>query len=128
MEVDAQRAARPAQATRQPMTGTLETERSRASGWRSAIWAGIVAGAVFMILEMLLVQLLGLGSMWAPPRMIATIVMGRDVLPPPDTFDARVVGAASASRLLHLGATGPAYFLCENPSPTRLPIIHRCEL
>lgn len=58
--------------------------------WKAAIWAGIIAGLVFMILEMLLVQLVGEGSMWGPPRMMAAIVMGREVLPPPATFDAGV--------------------------------------
>ena len=58
--------------------------------WKAAIWAGIIAGLVFMVLEMLLVQLVGEGNMWGPPRMIAAIVMGREVLPPPATFDAGV--------------------------------------
>lgn len=54
--------------------------------WRSAIWSGIIAGAVFMMLEMLLVPVFLGGSPWGPPRMIAAIGMGRGVLPPPDTF------------------------------------------
>jgi hypothetical protein len=44
-----------------------------------------------MILEMLLVQFLGEGNMWGPPRMIAAILMGRTVLPPPATFDAVIL-------------------------------------
>ena len=59
--------------------------------WKAAIWAGIIAGLVFMVLEMLLVQLVGEGNMWGPPRMMAAIVMGREVLPPPATFDAGVL-------------------------------------
>ena len=58
---------------------------------KAAVWAGITAGLVFMVLEMLLVQLVGVGSMWGPPRMMAAIVMGREVLPPPATFDAGVL-------------------------------------
>jgi uncharacterized membrane protein YagU involved in acid resistance len=54
--------------------------------WRSAILSGIIAGAVFMMLEMLLVPVFVGGSPWGPPRMIAAIGMGRGVLPPPDTF------------------------------------------
>src|ERR671919_321634 len=62
--------------------------------WSAAIWAGIIAGAVFMVVEMLLVQMaLGM-SMWGPPRMIAAIVMGKGVLPPPETFDATIVMVA----------------------------------
>lgn len=54
---------------------------------RAAVWAGIIAGAVFMMLEMALVATLGGGSPWGPPRMIAAMVLGSDVLPPPATFD-----------------------------------------
>ena len=62
--------------------------------WSAAVWAGIIAGAVFMVVEMLLVQMaLGM-SMWGPPRMIAAIVMGKGVLPPPETFDATIVMVA----------------------------------
>ncbi|MGF1623983.1 MAG: hypothetical protein ACFCVH_03795 [Alphaproteobacteria bacterium] len=70
------------------MTSTLDSgHQTRTLDWRAAIWAGIAAGVVFMMLEMLLVQFVGPGSMWGPPRMIAAIVMGQGVLPPPETFD-----------------------------------------
>ena len=55
--------------------------------WKAALWAGLMAGAVFVILEMLLVGTVGGDSPWAPPRMIAAIAMGPGVLPPPATFD-----------------------------------------
>lgn len=64
------------------MTGKLD--------FKAALWAGIVAGIVFMVLEMLLVATLGGGSPWGPPRMIGAIALGRDVLPPPASFDAGV--------------------------------------
>lgn len=54
--------------------------------WKAVVWAGIIAAAVFMMLEMALVATVGGGSPWGPPRMIAAMVMGRDVLPPPATF------------------------------------------
>ncbi|WP_296911674.1 hypothetical protein [Polaromonas sp.] len=54
--------------------------------WSSAIWSGIIAGAVFMMLEMVMVPLFVGGSPWGPPRMIAAIGMGRGVLAPPDSF------------------------------------------
>ena len=61
---------------------------------KAAIWAGIIAGVVFMMLEMVLVATVGGGSPWGPPRMIAAIGMGRDVLPPPATFDLGVMMVA----------------------------------
>lgn len=53
-----------------------------------AVVAGLVAGVVFMIAEMVLVGTIGGGS---PPRMIAAIAMGKDVLPPPASFDLGVI-------------------------------------
>ena len=63
---------------------------------KAAIWAGIIAGVVFMMLEMVLVATVGGGSPWGPPRMIAAIGMGKDVLPPPATFDLGVMMVAMA--------------------------------
>ncbi|MBA3667330.1 MAG: hypothetical protein H0W65_06375 [Sphingomonas sp.] len=53
----------------------------------AAAKAGIIAGIVFMTLEMVLVATVGGESPWGPPRMIAAIAMGKGVLPPPATFD-----------------------------------------
>ncbi len=58
---------------------------------KSAITAGLIAGIVFVMLEMLLVATVGGGSPWGPPRMIAAIAMGKDVLPPPASFDLTIM-------------------------------------
>lgn len=62
--------------------------------WRAAVWAGIIAGLVFLVAEMLLVMIFMGESPWAPPRMIAAIILGKGVLPPPATFDTGIVMAA----------------------------------
>jgi uncharacterized membrane protein YagU involved in acid resistance len=62
--------------------------------WPAAIYSGLIAGAIFMMLEMIMVPLFLGGSAWGPPRMIAAIVMGREVLPPPATFDFAIVMVA----------------------------------
>lgn len=54
--------------------------------WKAAVLAGLISGIVFMMLEMILVPVFGGGSPWGPPRMIAAIGMGQEVLPPPATF------------------------------------------
>lgn len=54
---------------------------------KAAIWSGIIAGLVFVMAEMILIATVAGGSPWGPPRMMAAIVMGTDVLPPPATFD-----------------------------------------
>lgn len=69
---------------------------SRGVSYKAAIWAGLVAGAVFMVLEMIMVPMFGGGSPWGPPRMIAAIAMGPDVLPPPATFDLTILMVAMA--------------------------------
>ena len=61
---------------------------------RAAAVAGIIAGAVFLMLEMLLVTLVDGMSPWGPPRMMAAIVMGEGVLPPPASFDLPIMAAA----------------------------------
>ncbi len=73
------------------MTNTLS--------WKAAIIAGLVAGIVFMMLEMVLVGTIGGQSPWGPPRMKAAMVMGKDVLPPPATFDA---GIMMVAMMIHL--------------------------
>lgn len=55
--------------------------------WNAAIKAGVIAGLVFLILELVLVSTVGGESPWAPVRMIGAIALGEDVLPPPATFD-----------------------------------------
>lgn len=71
---------------------------NRTFDWSAAVWAGVIAGAVFMILEMLMVPIFLAGSPWAPPRMIAAIIMGQGVLPPPATFN---LGIFIAAMIVH---------------------------
>jgi len=54
--------------------------------WSAAVWAGLISGLIFLALNMLLTWNL-LGTPWIIFRMIASVVMGSDVLPPPATFD-----------------------------------------
>ena len=67
---------------------------------KAALWAAIIAGIVFMMLEMIMVPVFMGGSPWGPPRMIAAIGMGKGVLPPPATFDA---GIMTVAMLIHFG-------------------------
>lgn len=61
---------------------------------KSAIGAGLIAGLVFLILEMALVSIVAGESPWGPLRMIAAIALGEAVLPPPATFDGGIVAVA----------------------------------
>jgi hypothetical protein len=70
--------------------------RSNRIDWKAATWAGIIAGFVFLVLEMVMVTVFGGGSPWGPPRMMAAIVLGKGVLPPPATFAPAVLAVAMA--------------------------------
>lgn len=65
---------------------------SRAGGFQpgAAFWAGIIGGVVALALEMLLVWALQLGSVWAPMRRLAGVVLGPEAMRPAGVFDARV--------------------------------------
>jgi uncharacterized membrane protein YagU involved in acid resistance len=70
------------------------TARARVQ-WASAVIAGLVAGVFYLLWVMILMPTVGdAPSPWAPARMIAAIVLGPEVLPPPATFDAAIVGSA----------------------------------
>jgi len=69
-------------------------EMHQGTDWKAAAWAGLIAGIVFMIAEMLMVMAFEGQSPWAPPRMIAAMVLGQGVLPPPADFDLKIVMAA----------------------------------
>jgi uncharacterized membrane protein YagU involved in acid resistance len=64
-----------------------QTYRENKTDWSAAVGAGIIAGIVFMMAEMLMVWAFLGQSPWGPPRMIAAMALGNEVLPPPATFD-----------------------------------------
>lgn len=67
--------------------------------WKAAIWSGVIAGLVFLMLEMLLVWVVLGMSPWAPPRMMAAMVLGKGILPPPADFSFQAVMTAM---MIHL--------------------------
>jgi len=60
----------------------METTTRTWISWRPAILSGLIAGLVFLILEMVMVPLFLGVSPWALVRMIGAIVLGQGVLPP----------------------------------------------
>jgi uncharacterized membrane protein YagU involved in acid resistance len=82
------------------MAEQIEQERRYLWGidLKAAVLAGVVAGLVFLVLEMALLPLLGIG-VWEPVRMIGAIVLGTEVLPPPATFS---FGIFVVAMLVHL--------------------------
>ena len=68
--------------------------------WGAVIKASLIAGLVFLVLELALVATVGGESMWGPPRMIGAILLGEDVLPPPATFH---LASFLAALVVHFG-------------------------
>jgi uncharacterized protein YndB with AHSA1/START domain len=71
----------------------------QAAAWAHAAAAGIAAGTVATVAQMALWRLAAWPlreMLWRDTRLAAAIVMGRGVLPPPETFDWTILGAASA--------------------------------
>lgn len=102
----------------------IHSYRRHTPDWRSAVWAGLIAGAVFMILEMVMVPIFKDGSAWGPPRMIAAILLGRDVLPPPATFDLGIFAVAMALHfvLSVVYAVVLAFAICRMPAGAALAL------
>lgn len=76
-------------------------ELHSATDWSAAAWAGVIAGAAFMMLEMGMVWMFMGESPWAPPRMIAAMALGKDVLPPPGTYAAFDLKVLVTAMMVH---------------------------
>ena len=61
----------------------MTTQLSTTIRWPAAIWAGLLGGLAFLVLEMLMVSLFLGASPWAPVRAIAALILGKGILPPP---------------------------------------------
>jgi hypothetical protein len=62
--------------------------------WRAAIWAGLLAGSVFLLLNVLVTPLAIGGNGWVMVRLIASIPLGETVLAPPASFHLKALLAA----------------------------------
>jgi uncharacterized membrane protein YagU involved in acid resistance len=70
--------------------------------WRAGAWAGVIAGVVFMMLEMGMVWMFMGESPWAPPHMIAAMALDKDVLPPEGTYAPFSVKIMGTAMIIHL--------------------------
>jgi hypothetical protein len=62
--------------------------------WSAALWAGLMAGAVFLGFNLFVTPALAGGNAWVMVRLIASVIMGEGVLAPPATFDGAALAAA----------------------------------
>ena len=61
--------------------------------WRAAVVAGLIAGAVYMVLELLTARFLLYQGAWGTVKMVAAIILGREALSA-DAFNWTVVLSA----------------------------------
>jgi hypothetical protein len=54
--------------------------------WSAAVWAGLIAGAVFLLLNLLLMPIFFGANGWFLFRFLASPVLGEGILPPPMSF------------------------------------------
>lgn len=70
--------------------------------WKAGVWAGLIAGLAFVMLEMGLIWMLKGESPWGPPHMMAAMVLGQDVLPKPGTWAPFDVKIMMVAMMIHL--------------------------
>ena len=70
--------------------------------WKAGAWAGVIAGLVFVMLEMGMVWMFQGQSPWGPPHMIAAMALGKDVLPPAGTWAPFDVKIMMTAMMIHL--------------------------
>jgi hypothetical protein len=86
------------------MSVTAPTEMRQIVDWRAAVWAGGVAGLVFLVFNLFITPFLAGGNAWVVLRLLASIVLGQGVLAPPATFDLTVLIVALLTHfILSLG-------------------------
>jgi hypothetical protein len=62
--------------------------------WRAVWLAWLVAGAACVILDLLIVPAFMGGSFWISVRLVASLILGPEILAPPATFDGVALLAA----------------------------------
>jgi hypothetical protein len=72
--------------------------------WSAAIWAGIISGIIFFLLILFAApQFMG-GNAWVMIRLLASVVMGNEILAPPAAYDlTALIAAILVNSVLSMG-------------------------
>ena len=70
---------------------TFRTQVRHVMDWKAAVLAGLIAGAVFLVVLLIAYPLATGGTLWTIFRFIGAMILGEAVLPPPTSFDAGIV-------------------------------------
>jgi hypothetical protein len=68
--------------------------------WTAALWAGVLSGVLFILLNLVFIPIFIGGNVWVVIRLFASILLGEGVLAPPATFDPGALLVALLTNLL----------------------------
>ncbi|MDF3838718.1 hypothetical protein P3W85_38150 [Cupriavidus basilensis] len=72
----------------------------RMPDWRAAAFAGLIAGAVYVVMELLTARFVLYQSAWGTVKMVAAIMLGKETMASADAFSWSIVLAAG---VVHFG-------------------------
>ncbi|SDC08859.1 hypothetical protein SAMN05216345_101491 [Cupriavidus sp. YR651] len=72
----------------------------RMPDWRAVVIAGLIAGAMYMVLELLTARFVLYQGAWGTVKMVAALMLGREALASADGFSWTIVLAAG---IVHFG-------------------------
>ena len=72
----------------------MTEDRGLLVDWRAVFLAWLIAGTVYLVLDLMIVPAVTGGSFWISARLVASILLGPEVLAPPATADASVLVSA----------------------------------
>ncbi len=78
------------------MTARNSSMKGLLVDWQAVLVASLIAGTVLLVLDLVVVPAIMGGSFWISVRLVASIVLGEQVLAPPATAD----GAALATAII----------------------------
>jgi hypothetical protein len=76
------------------MPTTSSVRMRQVVDWRASIWAGLLAGSTFLLLNVLATPLAIGGNGWVMVRLIASIPLGEGILTPLASYDLNALLAA----------------------------------
>lgn len=63
------------------------TRMQQVVDWSAAVWAGLISGTLFLVLNLIFIPAFIGGNGWVVIRLMGSIVLGEEALAPPATFE-----------------------------------------
>ncbi len=82
------------------MTTTNYPRMKQLVDWSAALWAGLAAGGLFWLFNVIAAPLFLSGNSWVYIRLLASVVLGEEVVAPPATFSLAALIASIGATLI----------------------------